>query len=175
MAHLMFEEFDAAEATTRPAGTKRGTFDQMERSVIFLSRTDPAWSLVDPQTWRMRLLCCLGYEMSNSLADARLEALRRYAVILRVRGNSDNEDLNRFLEAGFVAEQAMQLEQMVAPWKNRSHVGAAALQWSALGLVAVLFYHLVAQALDQEMIALVIIGLFFAMLAPFLFPNQASS
>lgn len=180
MAYLLFQHQTATSRATGLVSAESSSlktpnsFDQAERSVILLSRNDPWSSLADPLSFKVRLLRCFGYKLPNRLADGRLEALRRHAVILRLRGPAHDSDLRNFFEAGFAAGQAARLEQMVAPWRRRSHAGSAVLSWSALGLAVGLIYHLVAQALAEEMIALIISGLSFVLLAPLLLPAQSA-
>ncbi len=142
MAYSLFQH---QTATSQPTGLVSAessslktlsSFDQTEQSVIVLSRNDPWLSLADPLSFKVRLLRCFGYKLPNRLADGRLEALRRHAVILRLRGPADDNDLRNLFEAGFAAGQAARLEQMVAPWRCRSHAGSAALSWSTLGLAS---------------------------------------
>ena len=115
----------ALARTETRASDNRCDFDQVERSVILLSRNDPWLSLADPQGRTTRVLRCMGFGAPNRLADARLEALRRHAIILRP--GAREEDLQRLLAAGFVAAQAARLEQMVLPWRSRPHPGPGVL------------------------------------------------
>ena len=76
------EPMALARTETR-ASDNRGDFDQVERSDILLSRNDPWLSRADPQGRTTRVLRCMGFRTPNRLADARLEALQRHAIILR--------------------------------------------------------------------------------------------
>lgn len=156
----------ALAATDTPSLDDRSDFDQVERWVILLSRNDPWRSLADPHSRTMRLLRCVGVRTPNWLADARLEALRRYAVILRLGGPARDKDLQRLLAAGFVAGQAARLEQMVAPWRRRPRARPGLLRWGALGLAALASYDLLVRVLDDHMIALMLSGMFIVLLAP---------
>jgi hypothetical protein len=83
-----------------------------ERLVVVLSRKDPLWSLRPRHTHSKLLRFLFGIEAPHSLADWRLEALRRYAVTYRLReGEREAEDAA--LEAGFAANQLAQVRQMV--------------------------------------------------------------
>ncbi len=73
----------ALARTETQASDNHCDFDQVERSVILLSRNDPWSSLADPQGRTTRVLRCMGFGTPNRLADARLEALRRHAIIQR--------------------------------------------------------------------------------------------
>jgi hypothetical protein len=84
-----------------------------ERLVVVLSRNDPLWSLRPRHTHSKLLRLLFGIEAPHSLADQRLEALRRYAVTYRLRDASQNEAESAALQAGFAANQLAQVRQMV--------------------------------------------------------------
>ncbi len=179
MAYLQFDH-----QTARNKAIERGSvvsssldfvgFAPAERAVILLSRSDPWLSLADPHSLKVRLLRCLGYEMPNRLADARLETLRRHAVILRLRGPAGDNDLRDLFEAGFSSAHAIGLEQMVAPWRSHSRARSTILCWGFLGMVLVFIHEAVMHAVNEEMIALIIAGLAFVLLAPLVLPRQAA-
>lgn len=119
----------------------------------------------------MRLMRCLGVKTANALADRRLEALRRHAVILRVRGRASDDDLERLFAAGFDSGQDALIEQMVAPWRGHPNVRSYVLPCVALCIAAVLVYRLVAKTVDEQTIALILAGLSAVLLAPIVLPD----
>ena len=56
-----------------------------------------------------------GFDRPRPLADARLEALRRFALLARISGGDlPGEEIKRFLDAGFTAVQARTLQRRAA-------------------------------------------------------------
>lgn len=113
MAYRAFDEWPlvvgaapAAGAVTaaRPVrdGVREPAFGPIEASVVALAAHDHRWS-IRPRTRFVRLVEALfGFRQSNRLADPRLEALRRFAVLARVtRGRPPQAEVEAFLAAGF--------------------------------------------------------------------------
>lgn len=176
MAYLVFDRdrngAETSAALARQSNNSPGELRAEERSTVLLSRNDTLLSLADPSGLLMRVMRCLGVKVANGLADTRLEALRRYAVILRIRGRASDDDLDRLFAAGFDSGQAAQVEQMIAQW--RGHPGGLSYvsPGIALCIAAVLVYQLVAQAVDEQTIALILAGLSAVLLAPIVLPDQ---
>ena len=108
MAFLARMEIDGAQRLPNlsPAQLRRetATFTPLEWSVIRLSRGDHLWS-VNPTSFQ-RLVNALLARQANRLANDRLEALRRIAVISRRFGfEAPAEAVGAFLAAGFSVEQ----------------------------------------------------------------------
>lgn len=115
MAYLdLFPVCSAPTAGNRQILALRAAFDPHERSVIELARSDGLSSLSRPR-WRTMLIEALfGVRRANRLADPRLEALRRMAVLLR-HGRAGSAEQRRFLAAGFSAAQCAVLAMEVYP------------------------------------------------------------
>jgi hypothetical protein len=84
-----------------------------ERLVVVLSRKDPLWSLRPRHTHSTLLRFLFGIEAPHSLADRKLEALRRYAVTYRVRDAGVNAAEAAATATGFSHRQLAQVRQMV--------------------------------------------------------------
>ncbi|MBY8822364.1 hypothetical protein [Sphingomonas colocasiae] len=102
----------ADEATSAAPGTEP-VFSALEMSVVALAARDTAWS-VRPRTRFVRIVEALfGIRRSNPLANPRLEALRRFAVIARtVRGAVPAPELQAFFAAGFSPRAATALSPL---------------------------------------------------------------
>lgn len=87
MAYLRFEQIHSLPASiaTRASAPILDTF---EREVVRMSLSDDRASLMEPG-WLTRIGMWLGtVRRRNGLANARLEALRRYAILYRFKGKS---------------------------------------------------------------------------------------
>lgn len=114
MAYRAVDEWSLAAASySTPSAAPVAVFDGVERQVIALARRDDRWSLLDVSDWRGRTIRWLsGRRPVNRLANARLEALRRFAILSRVtRGKVADAEIQSFLEAGFTAVQAALLQR----------------------------------------------------------------
>lgn len=114
MAYRAVDEWSlAATSYSTPSVAPAAVFYGVERQVIALARRDDRWSLLDVSDWRARIVRWLsGRRPVNRLANARLEALRRFAIVLRVkRGKVADAEIQSFLEAGFTAVQAALLQR----------------------------------------------------------------
>ena len=111
MAYLDFTaEHPFAVAGVAPVARK---LEAQERLVVLLSRADPLWSLRPRHTHSRTLRLLFGIEAPHHLADARLEALRRYAVTYRLRDASVAEAEMGALDAGYAASQLTQVRHMI--------------------------------------------------------------
>ena len=97
----------------RPIVPKRLT--ALEEAVVALAAFDHRTS-VEPAGLVGRLaLGLFGGHPSNRLADERLEALRRFAVLYRLDGRLLPQDEHaRLAEVGFSVDTVEQIEQLVA-------------------------------------------------------------
>ena len=89
-------EIGSPVAPTRTVEIRLGA---QECKVVRLARTDPMASLHRGPLGRMARFL-FGIEAPHRLADARLEALRRYAVLYRVKGETPDA-LSAARAAGF--------------------------------------------------------------------------
>ena len=124
MAYRAFDEWQhaaAAEPLHLPAAAAprpvapAPAFTPVELSVIGLARVDGLATL-RPRNWLTRLAERLfGVGRPNPLADPRLEALRRFALIVRNhRGDPPQGEIDRFLAAGFTARAAIALSSLAS-------------------------------------------------------------
>ena len=112
MAYLNFAEpipmatnAVAAETTSFEARTRSG-FSPLEWSVIALAQRDTLSSLSEPGRLAVALGNLFGTRRNPTLADPRLEALRRLAVIAWRRGYAvPLAEVAAFRAAGFTREQ----------------------------------------------------------------------
>jgi len=91
-----------ADETTIAVPTTEPVFTPLELRVVALAARDTGWS-VRPRTRFVRIVEALfGIRRPNPLANPRLEALRRFAVVARnVRGKLPAAEIEAFLAAGF--------------------------------------------------------------------------
>lgn len=107
-AHLQDGDSESLEATQDRA--EEGRFDALELKVIALAEADPVASLGTPTRFRRSVERWFGFKLPRPLANERLEALRRFAVLARVSGGRlPAEEVKNFLTAGFSLLQAQAL------------------------------------------------------------------
>jgi len=136
MAYLDFRA-DAPLALPAPFRAKRAVLTRAEHDVLFLSRRDPRSSVAGRGAVRSRLRRLFGLSTPNRLADPRLEALRRFAVLLRARGNRlPATEEARLMAAGFDADQVAAVAQAIAREPGRRDAGRRG-PLTALAAVAV--------------------------------------
>jgi hypothetical protein len=122
MAFRAFDDWERAVAVEPPpvaapasaSASPDPVFTPAERHVIAVARIDGPGS-VRPRTVLTRLAGALfGMNPPNPLADPRLEALRRFAVLARVSGGDvPRHEIDRFLAAGFTPGAALALASPV--------------------------------------------------------------
>jgi hypothetical protein len=101
-----------AAAPDRP---DQGRFDPLELRVIALAEADPVASIGSPTRFRRFYERWFGFKLPRPLANERLEALRRFAVLARVTGGRlPAEEVGNFLTAGFSLLQARALQRRAA-------------------------------------------------------------
>jgi hypothetical protein len=87
-------------------------FEPLEYKVIGLAEADPVASIGAPSRFAAFFERWFGVARPKPLADSRLEALRRFAVLARVTGGRmPAEEVGRFLAAGFTLLQARALQR----------------------------------------------------------------
>ena len=119
MAFRAFDAWQPMAAAEPPriaainAAPEAPLFTPAERAVIAVARIDGA-SSVRPRTLLTRLAAALfGVAPPNPLADPRLEALRRFAVLARLaKGHPSRADTDAFLAAGFAPRAALILSNL---------------------------------------------------------------
>ena len=103
----------AAVATAdEPVGTA-AVFTPVERSVIALARIDGPSSIRSPRLLARLARRLFGIGPANPLANPRLEALRRFAILARSsRGRPPRREIELFLAAGFTPGAALSLTSL---------------------------------------------------------------
>ncbi len=110
MAYMAFDQFGSVEhggevAAASPAGDP-GRLSALEWAVVALARQDTLASLREPGRLSVALGQLFGRKANPRLADPRLEALRRMAVLSwHHRFAVPAQEVSDFLAAGFTAEQ----------------------------------------------------------------------
>jgi len=103
------------QAPESPESAARAAFGPLELQVISLAEADPVASIGPPTRFTRFFERWFGIDRPTPFADARLEALRRFAVLARVTGGQlPGEEIVRFLGAGFTRLQARALQQRAA-------------------------------------------------------------
>lgn len=102
----------------RSPAVERGevaAFSPLEWTTILLARRDGLASLAAPGLISRVVARLFGFAVKRGLADAKLEALRRFAVLAWAHGyNVPKSGLIAFKEAGFTVAQAETLLASVA-------------------------------------------------------------
>ncbi len=83
----------------------------LERQVLQLAAADTRSSLNEPGRIVKMLRWVFAVRSANRLADPRIEALRRFAVMARVHGDAE---VDRLIGAGFVHETLAEIRKLVA-------------------------------------------------------------
>jgi hypothetical protein len=93
----------------------------LEWSVVALARNDRVSTLHQPGRVAVAMGILFGPRRNPGLADARLEALRRIAVLLWHRGPTVQQDeLNALMEAGFTPAQYQLLVASIGKCRTSS-------------------------------------------------------
>jgi hypothetical protein len=115
-----FEILDPPARET-PSRIAEPALTLFERDVISVSLRDPVWSLGPSGRVRRALHWTFDVRRPNPLADARLEALRRFAVLVRHFGDRlDNVETDRLALAGYSPSQIRAASSQVASMDARS-------------------------------------------------------
>ena len=148
------------------------TLSGVERRVISLSRCDAA-----PRgRLTTALLRCVyrlfGIEPANGLADPKLEALRRFSVLIRLgRGKVSDRESARFHAAGYDTRLAETIHMLCGERMSVRAYGVrrnrhAAIKVAALALAMVPVAMLTSARLDSELIGIVVGAVMFLILLP---------
>ncbi len=104
-----------------PRRTPGGVLTATDRMVIELSRRDPAPSVAPPSRFFGRLF---GARQPSALACPRLEALRRFAIHYRLRGDAlPVEEHERLIEAGYGEPQISAIIRVLRDPRARTFSG----------------------------------------------------
>lgn len=99
------DDTPGAHARTTASGIDRG-FTAREWQVIAIARADGLSSLREETPLKSFLRHVFGFERQHPLANPRLEALRRIAVLSWHHGYTiAGSELNAFVEAGYAIDQ----------------------------------------------------------------------
>ncbi len=105
MAYQNFSEIGAAGTavtTVAPATASAPRLSALEWSVVALAAKDPISSLRTPGRIAVAMAAAFGDRRRSALADPRLEALRRIAVLSRHQGYTvAPSEIRAFAAAGF--------------------------------------------------------------------------
>ena len=118
MAYRDFAEpfVPALDVESEQAGGKGAPFDPSELRVIALARMEAGRRLLQPGRLGNFLARWFGFRVANTLANPRLEALRRFALRARqTDGRLSLAEIEQFLAAGFSTLQAVTLLRRALP------------------------------------------------------------
>ena len=95
-------EAPAAPVTTASAPIAEAALTATDQNVISLSLRDPVWSLAPSGRLRRIFNWVFDIRRPNPLSDARLEVLRRFAVLVRRLGDGvEAAETDRLAAAGY--------------------------------------------------------------------------
>jgi len=111
MAYLAFTEIEAPHAALSIAAPVAASkiasdFSPLEWSIVALAQHDPRSSIQPEMKITQWLRALFGFERKNPLADERLEALRRMAVLAWHEGYATAvSEVRAFFRAGYSTDQ----------------------------------------------------------------------
>lgn len=118
MAYRDFAEpfVPALDIESGEKGGKGAPFDPSELQVIALARMEAERRLLQPGRLGNFLARWFGFHIANTLANPRLEALRRFTLRARQTGGRlPLPEIEQFLAAGFSTLQAVTLLRRALP------------------------------------------------------------
>ncbi len=105
---------EQAQARATPRHDPVSRLSMLEHQVIQLARIDGRWSLAGSGRFQSVLATVFGLERPTPLADPRLEALRRYAVALRLSaGRLPRADDDRLIAFGYSSAAIADIRRLV--------------------------------------------------------------
>lgn len=116
MAYRNFSDapFTDIQPAARPQ-VEAITLSPLERTTVLLSMHDGRCSLVQSKRFDRVVGALFGISRPSRLADVRLEALRRYAVLLRLEGDAiDPAEAATLREVGFSESQLVAIRVLLA-------------------------------------------------------------
>lgn len=164
---------DQPSRRAQSACTAASRLSDVQLAVVRLSRGDTLSSLADREARGRRLARLFGIRTSNPLADPGLEALRRYAVTIRLRHGDGDYAVEPLLAAGYSAGQVAAVDHLVASWGRTNGRRLRWAVWVTSAGGAAALYAFVANAIDDPLMALVAVGSLVATAAPLLLPKRA--
>lgn len=127
MAYRDFSKTDFEVPDFRLRLAQRQRLGKVERDVVMLARHDRP-SSIRPSTVLERLARRIfGFSSSNALADARLEALRRFAVIAIRTGSAGPDEVATLIDNGFSELEIEQARQLAQRYHRPSRLSLSAL------------------------------------------------
>lgn len=110
----------------KAAARPKGSLTALERRVVALSLFDPRSTVVEA-SWLMRLcIRAFGLRPANQLADRRLEALRRYGVLLRLSGApAPASEQGGMIAAGFADTALNEVAHLISTSSRVRQAGRA--------------------------------------------------
>lgn len=158
------------DAHTAPILPKLGA---AERRVVLLARTDPASSLQRGLSSRL-MGVLFGIEPPHMLADTRLEALRRYALLYRLHGSKlAADETGRAREVGYSDGELAKARALIdaaygvrTRGRSGAHLLAMLFGLVMTALLAFAATSQLAAKVDSPLIAMVLAGLAIVSLAP---------
>lgn len=112
-------------AEPAPPAQDEGRLSALEWTVVALAQRDRMSSLAEPGRLAMALGSVFGLRRSPRLADSKLEALRRMAVLSWHRGFSvPVDELKAFFKAGFSTAQYETLLDSISAARSRMRARA---------------------------------------------------
>ncbi|WP_232492779.1 hypothetical protein [Novosphingobium kaempferiae] len=145
----------------------------LERSVVFLSRNDPLSSVPGQKGFRAWIGRHFGGEPVNELADPKLEALRRLAVVLRQDAAPSERVLRDFLLAGYTRAHADLVARIARQdHRPRKEGQPSRAQWAILLLLAFGAFAVVQSIADQMPVSVIAGALAFVTLASLTTPRS---
>jgi len=170
MAYLNFEFGPGAGVASAPTPT--AGLDPLERQIVLLSRGDGVRSVQSRRRYDWVLNLIYGFNSARSLADQKLEALRRYAVLRRLHGDHmAPEEVDQVRAAGFAPSKLANLHRMVDPWRaprQRHQILQQSLTILAMGVLGALLFPSISDSVGDELIAVLLIGVAFVTSLPLL-------
>lgn len=128
MAYMDFSAdalLGAAQDSPPPAAMDGGRLSALEWTVVALAQRDRISSLAEPGRLATALGSVFGLRRTPRLADPRLEALRRMAVLSWHRGFSvPVDELKAFFKAGFSTAQYETLLDSISAARSRMRARA---------------------------------------------------
>jgi hypothetical protein len=159
-----------SEARIAPVVAKLGV---QERRVVLLARTDPQSSLRRGPVSRLTSLL-FGIEQPHMLADTRLEALRRYAILYRVHGHAlPSVEIEQAQAAGFSEDELAKARGLIdasyaarRPRRSAREIATMVSGAAVAALAAFVGGSQLAAAIDSPLMAATLTGVAAVSLAP---------
>ncbi|KQM65684.1 hypothetical protein ASE75_05440 [Sphingomonas sp. Leaf17] len=112
---MAYRNFSDTAFTETVAATAPATLTPLERTTVLLSIHDSRCSLGASPRFDRIVGALFGIARPSRLADVRLEALRRYAILLRMDGDSiDPVETATLRDLGFSAGQMVAVRALIA-------------------------------------------------------------